>query len=88
MDAYTDSLISQVVERTSNEIRHRKEYEFIQIGKWSQKGYKVSLEIFFHKERNKIHFDVRELKENQNHLQHIIENILDQIKVILAHYSI
>lgn len=80
MDDLTHSIISQFVDRLIKELRSRKEYNTIEVGTWSVTDNKVSLEVFLEKERKKIFFDIRELKENQTNFQHILENVVDQIK--------
>lgn len=83
MDEATNTLINRFIDFLTTQLLENKEFikfKDAQIVHWSLKDNKVTVELFFANNRYKIFYDLRELKDNQNHFLHLLEYTLSRLK--------
>lgn len=83
MDDLTNTIINEFVAFLTKELRGYKHFTDIEMGEWSLTGNKVTIEIFIKRERKKIYFDVREVKENRTRFDHLLGNAMNQLEAII-----
>lgn len=80
MDAKTKDILDRFMEFLSKEIPHHKEIKSAQVMTFSVHDIRVKVEIFYKESTHEVNFDLREIKENENHFSHLLQNAVDQLK--------
>lgn len=79
MDEKTTDLINHFLDFINQNIKQYKHFRTAEITKHSLHHFKLTVEIFIDQEKQHLYFDLREIKENQKHFSHLLENALNQL---------
>ena len=86
MDEATKTLLDNFIQFISQEIgRKDKKYKHFEISKYALHAEKVTVTYFLDGQSGELFFDLRELKDNQNHFGHLLGSALDQLARSATH---
>ena len=80
MDTATKQSLDEFISYLAKEFAHHKHFSHIEVGNWHLKDFKVTVDIFDHGDRKPIYFDVREIKENRERFNHLLDNAFEQVR--------
>lgn len=83
MDEVTQKLLDDFVNFLTREIKKNKKLHAYQIGKWSLKDFRVTVEVFVNESNQKIFFDLREIKDNRDRFGHLLNYALEQLNMLI-----
>lgn len=79
MDDATKTLIDRFLSFLTTEFQQDKNLKHVQLEKYSIENFKIKIKYFYKNKEGFILVDLREIKENQNHFIHLMQNIINQL---------
>lgn len=73
IDDFSSFLVTNVKKNKS--LKHLN----INVGNWHCNGFRVTFDIYIHQTLEKIDFDLREIRENKGHFEHLINYAVQTI---------
>lgn len=79
MDEATSTLLDHFLNFLQKELANSKKIKHVNLVNWHLKDYRITIDVFVGEKKHEIYFDIREVKENQDHFLHLLASAEDQL---------